>query len=434
LVFGDTFQKEYLWLKMRNDQNTEGIEKEVVILLSDMVGYSCRANEMTPAQIQSFMLDYHRNLKAVVESICGPNQLIEPSAGDGAVAVFEFGKKDKQEVCNTAINCALEILYEMAGGLIPKTRIGLFSGNIIEAILDEKVMRFGASFSVASRLEELCTYFGTSLLMGREVANLQTNHKKDLTSIGKITPKNFSHPIHIFSVYKAGIHGCPNDASKEQLHNFVRTKNEAVELFCGNLNKNIDPDFPLARQKLIKAQKLFEEISGEKDLATERLLQYIRNNPCPDEAFNQVGMKIWDRGPQSSEVHLPGLSSELLKSSDPKLYQTLIEETDWENKFRLIWRKKGELIFQKLEKPDGIYFIDKGSVAVIDKETSLASTLYAGDIFGEMAYFSPEGVRTATITAKTDIVLRRISWEDLDSLPVIKGIFQKISQKRKNIL
>jgi class 3 adenylate cyclase len=419
---------------MKKDQNTEGIEKEVVILLSDMVGYSCRANEMTPAQIQSFMLDYHRNLKTVVERICGPNQLIEPSAGDGAVAVFEFGKKDKHEVCNSALNCALVILYEMAGGVIPKTRIGIFSGNIIEATLDEKTMRFGASFSVASRLEELCTYFGTSLLMGREVANLQTRHKKYLTSIGKITPKNFSHPIHIFSVYKAGIHGCPNNAKEEPLQNFVRTKNEAVELFCGNLKKNVEPDFPLARQKLTKAQKLFEEVSGKKDLATERLLQYIRNNPCPDEAFNQVGMKIWDRETQSTEVHLPGLSSELLKSSDSELYQTLIEETDWENKFKLIWRKKGEQIFQKHEKPDGIYFIDKGSVIVDDEESSHTNTLSAGDIFGEMAYFSTDGVRTATITAKADIVLRRISWEDLDSLPVIKDIFQRISKKRKNIL
>jgi len=416
---------------MIEKRNTDGIEKEVVILLSDMVGYSCHASEMTPAQIQSFMVAYHKNLQEVVRKISGPGQIIEPSAGDGAVAVFEIKDQNRSDVCNMAIDCALEILNKMALKVIPQTRVGLFSGNIIEANINKKTMRFGASFSVASRLEELCTYFGTSLLMGREVANLQTAHKNYLTSIGKITPKNFSHPIHIFSIYKPGIHHCPQTADRKKLHQFIRIKNEAVEFFCGNLMREVEPDFPKARQKLTEAQNIFGAISGRIDLATERLLQYIKNNPCPDETFNRVGMKIWDRETQSTEVHLPGLSSELLKSSHSELYKTLIEETDWENKFKLIWRKKDERIFQKNEKPDGIYFIDKGTAVVVDGKQRLINTLHPGDIFGEMAYFSSNGIRSATITAATDIVLRRISWEDLESLPVIKDIFHRIAKKRK---
>jgi len=271
------------------------IEKEVVILLSDMVGYSRRASLMVPAEIKIFMLEYHLNLKTIVHEVCGTDQQIEPSAGDGAVAVFERKDGEKRSrVCDLALNVALEMVYAMEKGVIARTRIGLFSGNIIEAVLDRKTMRFGAGFSVASRLEELCEYFGISILMGREVAKQQITHTDYITRIGKITPKNFAHPIHIFSVYRPGIHGCPVDIKKSTLLHFIEVKNMAVELFCGNELKGILPDFSLAKKKLLQAQALFVDMAGKNDIPTERLLEYIDKNSCPGKYFNKVGMKIWD--------------------------------------------------------------------------------------------------------------------------------------------
>jgi len=271
------------------------IEKEVVILLSDMVGYSRRASSMVPAEIKSFMLEYHVNLKTIVHTICGSEQQIEPSAGDGAVAVFEMKPGEKRtKICDLALNVALEMVYAMEEGVIAQTRIGLFSGNIIEAVLDGQTMRFGAGFSVASRLEELCDYFGISILMGREVANQQTIHSDFITRIGKITPNNFAHPVHIFSLYRPGIHRCPADLKKSQLLNFIEVKNVAVELFCGNELKGILPDFSLAKKKLLQAQTLFIEMTGQSDMPTERLLEYIGKNSHPGKYFNQVGMRIWD--------------------------------------------------------------------------------------------------------------------------------------------
>lgn len=410
-----------------------GIEKEVVILLSDMVGYSRKTAEMRPAEIKDFMLLYHKNLKRIVHAVCGDEQDIEPSAGDGAVAVFERKPGEgKERMCGLALDVALEMVYAMEQGLISETRIGLFTGDIIEAVLDGETMRFGASFSVASRLEELCGYFGTKILMDHEVAFWQTEHARYLTSIGKVTPKNFTHPVHIFSIYRPGIHQCPVDVDKEQLQWFIALKNSGIESFCGDVRQGILPDFPLAGQKLLEAQELFIDMTGKKDLPTERILEYIGNHPFPEDDFRQVGMKIGEPTSQKLGVRLLNLSSELFKAMDAEFYQTLVIDTGWERKFKLIWRKKNEKIIQFQDNPDFIYFIDQGSVSVLDGQGHLINTLTAGDIFGEMAYFSQKGVRSATVVAETDLILRRVSGEDLRTMPVLKKIFQKIAQKRQH--
>ena len=412
-----------------------GIEKEVAILLSDMVGYSSKTADMRPTEIRDFMLLYHRNLKKIVHSVCGKEQTIESSAGDGAVALFtRKAGQGKDQMCNQALNVALKMVHAMENGTISETRIGLFTGDLIEAVLDGKTMHFGASFSVASRLEELCGYFGIRILMDREVAFWQTEHSKYLTSIGKVTPKNFSHPVHIFSVYKPGIHQIPAEVDKKQLMSFIEMKNRAIELFCGNVLQGILPDFPLARQKLIESQEIFEAMTGKKDIHTERILEYISNHPSPENDFRRVGMKINE--PVAGHhlgVHLLNLASELFKAMNEEIYQVLAVDTAWERKFKLVWRKKNERVIHINDNPDGIYFIDVGSVAIYDDKGVQVNTLKSGDVFGEMAYFSKKGVRSATVIAKTDLVLRRISGEDLKGLPVIKKIFKKIAQKRERI-
>jgi CRP-like cAMP-binding protein len=107
-----------------------------------------------------------------------------------------------------------------------------------------------------------------------------------------------------------------------------------------------------------------------------------------------------------------------------------VVDTAWERKFRLVWRKKDEPVIRVNEPPDGVYFIDVGRVAIVDDSGRQLATLKAGDVFGEMAYFAKSRVRSATVVALTDLVLRRVSGDDLKSLPVIKKIFRKIAGKR----
>ncbi len=410
----------------------EGAEKKVVILMCDMVRYSQKTADMRPGEIRDFIIEYHRNLQEIINTDSDEYQEIQPSAGDGAIAIFEKRKgENKAGVCGRALDAAINMTYAIEERIIPQTRIGIFAGDIIEARIGNKTMRFGASFSVASRLEELCGYFGTSFLMDREVAFWQTEEKNYLVSIGKVTPKNFEHPIHIFSVYKPGLHNCPKNVDLDSLHEFIELKNQAVELFCGNRLQGIRPDFPMAREKLNEVQKLFVAMTGKKDVASERLLEYIRNTPFPKEEFRNVGMKIRETTGESLGIRLLHLSNELLRAMDVDFYHTLVVDTEWERSFKLVWKKKGETIVKINDPPDGIYYIDNGSVNAVDKGGNLITTLTAGNVFGEMAYFSKQRKRNATIIANSDVVLRRISGNDFEKLPVIKKIFKRISSKRE---
>jgi len=60
------------------------------------------------------------------------------------------------------------------------------------------------------------------------------------------------------------------------------------------------------------------------------------------------------------------------------------------------------------QKADGIYYIDRGTVISQDGEGQVLATLGSGNIFGEMAYFSKDRRRNATVVAASDVVLRKI--------------------------
>ncbi|MDR3631565.1 MAG: cyclic nucleotide-binding domain-containing protein [Desulfocapsaceae bacterium] len=409
-----------------------GTEKEVVILLSDMVRYTQITEDMRPHEIRDFIVEYHRNLQKIIQ-VDECLQEIEPSAGDGAIAIFERreGECGKSGMCIRALQAAINIACAVEDGLIPPTRIGLFLGDIVEVLLGGKTMRFGASFAVSRRLEELCGYFGTTFLMDKEVAFWQTDESGSLVCIGKVTPKNFNHPIHVYSLYKPGIHGCSRDLDPGMIQQFISMKNRAIELFCGNSLQGIRPDFPMAREKLEEAQRFFVEMTGREDIASDRILTYIRNMPYPSEDFRKIGMKVNETTGESMGTRILHLSNELLRAMDLEFYQALVVDTDWERHFKLEWRKKGDVLMRINEPPNGVYYLDSGSVNALDENGNLVATLVAGNVFGEMAYFTRKKRRNATIIANTDVVVRRISSEKLNMLPVIKKIFRKIAGKRK---
>ena len=57
-----------------------------------------------------------------------------------------------------------------------------------------------------------------------------------------------------------------------------------------------------------------------------------------------------------------------------------------------------------------MYFIVKGKVTVILESGDIIAVLKKGDIFGEMALLNPTpSVRTASVLAKTDVVLAILS-------------------------
>ena len=407
-------------------------EREVVILMTDMVRYSRISSGMTPEEIRDFLIDYHGRIHDIIRQEESLPFEIEPSAGDGCLVIFDKRPgEDRVGICTRALGAALRMAKAIGDGRLASTRMGILLGPITEAQLGTRMAKFGASFAVANRLEELCGHFGTDLLMDREVARYQRGFEKYLVTIAKISLTSVLHPMNIFTLYKPGIQNCPAHVDEAGLLQFIRMKNDAMEFFSGNLLLGIEPDFPRVREELLLAQKYFKELTGKEDVGTERILEYIRETPFPADDFDQRGMKLMEKKRDSLGERLYHLSKELLRALNPGFYHALVVDTEWERYFKLEWCKKGATIIKIDSVPDGIYYLDSGTVLAFNGEGELLATMAAGAIFGEMAYFGKEQKRTATVTAKTDVVLRRISTEDFKKLPVIIEIFERIAKARQ---
>lgn len=409
-----------------------GPEREVVILMTDMVGYSQATSCMTPEEVRDFLIGYHGKLHDLLigdEDTCPE---IEPSAGDGCLAIFDLQpNEDLIDLCNRAIGATLRVARAIHDGFVPPTRIGILLGHITEAMLGTRMAKFGASFSVANRLEELCGYFGTHFLMDREVARHLRGYDEYLVTIAKVSLSSIMHPMNVFSIYLPGTQNIPKDVHVQGLQEFIRLKNQAMEYFGGNRLMHLEPDFPRVRKELLRVQKMFRDLTGYEDTATERILEYIRETPAPAEDFLNRGMLLMEKKRDSLGDRLFHLSKQLLKALNRKFYHALVEDTGWERYFRLEWCKAGDVIIEIGSMPDGIYYLDSGVVETSNTKGELLSTMEAGSVFGEMAYFGGEQRRTATVRARTDVVLRRISSDDFLNLPVIMEIFEQIAKARR---
>jgi len=407
-------------------------EQRVVILMSDMEQYSQRTSAMSPEELRDFIIGYHRAFRDIVATPDSQPVEVEPSGGDGTLIIFRKnpGEGDSA-ICQRALRAAIRVAYIIADGALPPTRLGLFLGEITEAKLGSRLCKFSISFAVANRLEELCGHFGTCLLMDREIARHQVEEAPWLVSIGKFSLASVLHPMNAYSVYKPGLNHCPKDVSRRQLRQFIDMKNEAMDLFSGNLLLGILPDFPAVRDRLHEAQSFFVEMTGREDKATSRILEYIRETPFPASDFNTHGMKLMEKKRDTIGERLPYLSKQLLMAMDYDIYHSLVVDVQWERYFKMEWYRAGTVIIQMGTEPDGIYFLDYGRAKIVDASGTPISTMDPGAIFGELAYFEGEKKRTVTVIAETDVVVRKISAQDFHNLPVIMEIFRRIAARRK---
>ncbi len=399
--------------------------------MTDMVRYSTVTQQMRPDEIRDFIVAYYEQLHTLLIVDEFQPVSVDPSGGDGAVIIFDKRSENSvEELCTRALQASIRCSEAIDGGEIPATRMGLFLGNIIEARLGDRVHKFGSSFSVASRLEELCGYYDTQILMDREVARNQLKDREYIVNIGKVTPKNFSSPFNLFSILKPGTGLFSETIERDKLLEFINLKNEAMELFSGNLLTGQLPNFPRVREQLRRAQNLYIKLMGKRDRATDRILEYIREFPFPEQDFKYTGIRIGEKKGNPLGVRLFHLSKQLLRAIDYDLYSALVVDTDWENFFQLEWHQRGENIVTVGDPADGIYYIDSGSAYAIDADGNVLASFAEGSIFGEMAYYNKEKKRSATVVAESDVVLRKISNEDFEKLPVIKKIFHRLAKKR----
>ena len=96
----------------------EDSEKKVDILFCDMVRYSQKTADMRPMEIRDFIVEYHRNLQEIINQDSQIHQEIKPSAGDGAIAIFENREGEtRSAVCDRAVRAAINMVFRWQAAL-----------------------------------------------------------------------------------------------------------------------------------------------------------------------------------------------------------------------------------------------------------------------------------------------------------------------------
>lgn len=85
---------------------------------------------------------------------------------------------------------------------------------------------------------------------------------------------------------------------------------------------------------------------------------------------------------------------------------------------------KNEYIVKYGEIARSMYFIVKGQVYVISDEGINLATLDKGKYFGEMALYTENKVRTASVRAATDISVAIMTNDDFDMICEVYPIFR----------
>ncbi|MDA8584741.1 Crp/Fnr family transcriptional regulator [Rhodobacteraceae bacterium] len=115
--------------------------------------------------------------------------------------------------------------------------------------------------------------------------------------------------------------------------------------------------------------------------------------------------------PSTTRIGLP--KSGLFAHASPRLVERL---SDIASPRHL---DAGAELFCHGDPADAVYFIEDGqldvSILTSDGRKLSLDILQAGDVVGEIALFD-DGARTATITAKTDVKLRRLSRRDMETM------------------
>jgi CRP/FNR family cyclic AMP-dependent transcriptional regulator len=86
---------------------------------------------------------------------------------------------------------------------------------------------------------------------------------------------------------------------------------------------------------------------------------------------------------------------------------------EWLKPFAHVRRfKAGETIFRKGDKASEAFIVTEGEVEIPEP----GALVRPGDIFGEMALFTPDGVRLASAVCKTKVELLYITYEEFEQL------------------
>ncbi len=181
------------------------IQKDMVIMFSDIRSFTTLSEAMTPKQTFDFLNSYLQRVGPIIRRNAG---FVDKYLGDGIMALFPKSPND-------AINAAIEMRQELItynqmrreqGQVEINTGVGLHVGTLMLGTIGEDKRMQGTvisdSVNLASRLESLTKVYGVSTLISKELfSRLDSPEKYHYRFLGNTNVKGKTESIAVFEIY-----------------------------------------------------------------------------------------------------------------------------------------------------------------------------------------------------------------------------------------
>ena len=204
---------------LSSDFNTEGEDRWVTILFTDLKGYSTISQPMSPKEVLSMLNEYFSEMVPIIEKHEG---VVLEYIGDAMMIVLGAPKnverhQEKAVRCAMAMREHLKVLNQRWDEQelsrywknqdidYLDARAGIHTGNIVAGNIGaDKVMKYGAIgdvVNIAARLEQANKPIGSSILFSRSVYVALTNSiVSQCTDQGLLPLKGRSGEERIYSI------------------------------------------------------------------------------------------------------------------------------------------------------------------------------------------------------------------------------------------
>jgi adenylate cyclase len=183
-------------------------KSKVVVLFSDIRGFTSLSETLTPEQVVQFLREYHSRMVQVIYKFGGT---IDKFIGDGIMVTFGTPNPSSDD-CERAILCAIEMEKELSKFNLTRMDekknpiqqgIGIHFGEAISGnIGSENRLEYtviGDTVNLASRIESQCKELGFNLIFSDEFAQqISSNHS--IKKISTVTIRGKKEPISLFTI------------------------------------------------------------------------------------------------------------------------------------------------------------------------------------------------------------------------------------------
>ncbi|MBP6673176.1 MAG: adenylate/guanylate cyclase domain-containing protein, partial [Bacteroidetes bacterium] len=211
-----------------------GEEVEASIMFSDIEGFTTISEGKKPKQLVEFLNNYFSTANDIFFKHDGT---IDKFIGDAVMVQFGIPLKNPNHRL-LAVRAAYEfsrVVFEMTrearakGEPVFSTRIGINSGNMVVGYIGGRSKKeytvIGDTVNLASRLEGVNKFYGTSLMISESTANDQVTDEFLLREMDIMRVKGKNLPIKIFEVV------CKRDEINEQRLKMVQTFEAGLKLY-----------------------------------------------------------------------------------------------------------------------------------------------------------------------------------------------------------